>query len=582
MVFRAKHKRLQKTVVLKKLIGKRTDIQKCRTEVDILKNLRHSYLPQVLDFIVSSEGIYTVMDFIPGKSLRQLREEGHIFTEKEVLKYTIQLCEALEYLHSQKPPIIHGDIKPDNIMITPEGNVCLIDFNISGILEGKGAQTFGYTPGYSAPEQVEAFEEIRRRMQAMNQMELTEGETVTIILDPNTKTLLLSREEDTMPLHLNEERIVRENVLGAQKAPANVIIIDKRSDIFSLGATIYTLLTGKLYDMTLPLAERAGVSEEFRIVLAKAVEKNPDKRYQDAGEMRNAILQMGKKEKRLSSRHKVILVVLCIFLTSSSCLLLEEAFKNNRNQASAEQDIAGQETEEPLEVISQYKMITVPPIESNILDASVIIPNTISEGKVDISAYTEVTDSIEFEAQTNKYSFTVPTDGRYRFEISGLINDASVALYMTNILGETIAADTYCTSGKGITVQKLIAGEIYNIQVHQNSGFSTYTLSIGKQKETVDVEVDCFVSDRIEFTDQWNVYSLYSQVSGSITMTISGMKNGTSVALYVMNSLGETIVSDTYCTNGEEVTIPNVLPREHYEIQVRQKTGTSAYALMIN
>ncbi|MBD5459494.1 MAG: serine/threonine protein kinase, partial [Lachnospiraceae bacterium] len=133
-VYRAMHKRLQKAVVLKKITGGATSIQECRTEVDILKNLRHSYLPQVLDFIESSEGIYTVMDFIPGKSMRQMLEEGHIFTEKEVLKYTRQLCEALDYLHSQNPPIVHGDIKPDNIMVTPEGNVCLIDFNISGIL----------------------------------------------------------------------------------------------------------------------------------------------------------------------------------------------------------------------------------------------------------------------------------------------------------------------------------------------------------------------------------------------------------------------------------------------------------------
>lgn len=103
----------------------------CRQEVDILKNLRNSYLPQVLDFLVTEEGIYTVMSYIPGKSFKELIEEGMPFTVNQMVRWGMQLCNALNYLHSQQPPIIHGDIKPSNIMLTPEGNICLIDFNIS-------------------------------------------------------------------------------------------------------------------------------------------------------------------------------------------------------------------------------------------------------------------------------------------------------------------------------------------------------------------------------------------------------------------------------------------------------------------
>ena len=153
-VFRANHKRLQKLVVLKKLKGSKTSIQECRTEVDILKNLRHSYLPQVLDFIESDAGIYTVMDFIPGKSLRQMLDEGYKFTEKEVLKYTRQLCEALDYLHSQKPSIIHGDIKPDNLLIRDgDGVLKLADLGLAKIV-GKDdlATDIMATPLYASPE----------------------------------------------------------------------------------------------------------------------------------------------------------------------------------------------------------------------------------------------------------------------------------------------------------------------------------------------------------------------------------------------------------------------------------------------
>lgn len=60
----------------------------------------------------------------------------------------MQLCSALDYLHNQKPPIIHSDIKPANIMLTPQGNICLIDFNISFFLDGTAI--VGYTHGYSS------------------------------------------------------------------------------------------------------------------------------------------------------------------------------------------------------------------------------------------------------------------------------------------------------------------------------------------------------------------------------------------------------------------------------------------------
>ena len=163
VVYLATHTRLKKKVVLKKIKGAiSTDFVNSRAEVDILKNLRHSYLPQVIDFIESSEGIFTVMDYIDGESLQAKLDRGYRFTEKEVRKYFEQICEAVRYLHSQNPPIIHGDIKPDNIMITKEGNVCLIDFNISGFLSGSGLKATGYTPGYSSPEQMAAFKAVAK------------------------------------------------------------------------------------------------------------------------------------------------------------------------------------------------------------------------------------------------------------------------------------------------------------------------------------------------------------------------------------------------------------------------------------
>ena len=130
-VYKAYHRRLKKEVVLKKIRHKGVSMNINRQEVDILKNLRHTYLPQVLDFFMEDGEYYTVMTYVPGKSFKQLLNEHAVFSQNQLIRWGQQLCSALYYLHSQNPPIIHGDIKPANIMVTPEGNICLIDFNIS-------------------------------------------------------------------------------------------------------------------------------------------------------------------------------------------------------------------------------------------------------------------------------------------------------------------------------------------------------------------------------------------------------------------------------------------------------------------
>ena len=346
-VFRAVHKRLQKTVVLKKLTGGAASIQDCRTEVDILKNLHHPYLPQVLDFIESGEGIYTVMDFIPGKSFRQLLDEGHTFAEKEVLKYTKQLCEALDYLHSQNPPIVHGDIKPDNVMVTPEGNVCLIDFNISGMLEGKGAQTFGYTPGYSSPEQAEAFETLRRNLerdmwlQSSGSRKAAQAEKGSQgNMGGQVPGVSFCRGDDSATVFLGQES--QGNMVGqgsgvsfgggnhtsspvTQGKPVG-ISIDMRSDVFSLGATLYTLLTGKVPDSSAFPLSADNVSDGLAAVLNKALEKKPERRYQTAGQMLQAVLQVHKKDKkyrRLLLRQQLTAVAVMIWIAASVFLIVE-------------------------------------------------------------------------------------------------------------------------------------------------------------------------------------------------------------------------------------------------------------------
>ena len=144
-VYKAYHKNLKKYVVLKKIRAELKDVLNNRAEADVLKNLHHPCLPQVFDFLEADGDVYTVMDYIPGNSFKEYLDAGTEFKEKSVLIWARQICATLSYLHSQKPPIIHSDLKPGNIMLKPDGNICLIDFNISASLDGDTAWVTGYT-----------------------------------------------------------------------------------------------------------------------------------------------------------------------------------------------------------------------------------------------------------------------------------------------------------------------------------------------------------------------------------------------------------------------------------------------------
>lgn len=126
-------------------------------EALVLARLRHPNLPRVIDHFVSPNGNqYLVMDFIEGQDLAQIVSRSGPVPEAQAFAWIVQVCSALEYLHSQQPPVIHRDIKPQNIRITPQGQVYLVDFGIAkigGVSSKTTTGALGVTPGFSPPEQ---------------------------------------------------------------------------------------------------------------------------------------------------------------------------------------------------------------------------------------------------------------------------------------------------------------------------------------------------------------------------------------------------------------------------------------------
>ncbi len=125
-------------------------------EARLLANLHHPNLPRVTDYFVIGDSQFLVMDFIPGDDLGGLIEKQGAFTLEQVLHWADQLGSALTYMHGQNPPVIHRDIKPQNIKLTSEGDAVLVDFGIAKATDASqmtATGALGYTPGYAPPEQ---------------------------------------------------------------------------------------------------------------------------------------------------------------------------------------------------------------------------------------------------------------------------------------------------------------------------------------------------------------------------------------------------------------------------------------------
>lgn len=124
-------------------------------EAHLLKRLDHPFLPRITDIIDNDSTFYIIMDFIEGESLDKVLKEYGAQPEERVIEWAMQICDVLSYLHNQKPPIIYRDMKPENLMLKPNGNICIIDFGIAREYKEQNlSDTIALgTPGYAAPEQ---------------------------------------------------------------------------------------------------------------------------------------------------------------------------------------------------------------------------------------------------------------------------------------------------------------------------------------------------------------------------------------------------------------------------------------------
>ena len=161
-VYEARDQRLGHTVALKETFFSDEGMRQAfHREASLLASLRHQSLPKVTDHFTEGDGQFLVMEYIRGDDLAKLLEmRGRPMPEQDVLVWADQLLGALEYLHAQQPPIIHRDIKPQNLKLNERGEVILLDFGLakgaaSQQVSGAGLSVRGYTLSYAPIEQIQ-------------------------------------------------------------------------------------------------------------------------------------------------------------------------------------------------------------------------------------------------------------------------------------------------------------------------------------------------------------------------------------------------------------------------------------------
>jgi len=234
-------------------------IERFNKEIDLLYDLKHPRIPSLGVSFQERGNYYFVMEFVPGKSLEKVLEDTNApLAEEMVVKWMMQVCEALTYIHSRNPPIILRDLKPGNVMVTPDNNVQMIDFGIA------------------------------RRF------------------DPNkrTNTENLGTISYASPEHLGS--ITMPGQRRSAQNPGRLVQTDARSDIYSLGATMYHLLTNHEPEPIQTPTPGSILSKNPRLrtimvagrticpveqVIIKAMQQEPAQRFQTAEAMHVALAQ---------------------------------------------------------------------------------------------------------------------------------------------------------------------------------------------------------------------------------------------------------------------------------------------------
>lgn len=280
VVYLAMNEKVNKQWAIKEIIKKDyRDFDVDKKEIEMMKRLKHPNLPAIVDVIEQKDSLLIVMDYIEGRSLEDIVLEYGPQNEKSVIRWAKQLCDVLNYLHTCIPPIIYRDMKPANVMLKPDGNVMLIDFGAAREYKPKNLKD----------------------------------------------TVLLGTRGYAAPEQYRSD--------GQS---------DARTDIYSLGITVFRLLTGENPQELCPIRElRPELSAGLETILLKCTRIRKEERYRSAAELLFALNHYWEYDEKYRKKQKKKLIQFAIpavltFLFAVSALIfaiLENYTRQNNYEA---------------------------------------------------------------------------------------------------------------------------------------------------------------------------------------------------------------------------------------------------------
>ena len=255
-VFRARQPKLDRFVALKilsaKLAEKPTFAERFAQEGKLLARLSHPNIVTVYDYGEANGFYYLILEYVDGVNLRQAMHEER-FSSEQALAIVPKICEALQYAHDEG--VLHRDIKPENILLDTKGRIKIADFGIGKLVQTINQSRDSHGAVLLATELVPCSE---------NELQQTDLTQQGLVL--GTPSYMAPEQRET---------------------PGSV---DHRADIYSLGVVFYELLTGELPKGDFPIpSEKTPVSAEVDEIVQKALQRERDKRYQSAEEMKTHI-----------------------------------------------------------------------------------------------------------------------------------------------------------------------------------------------------------------------------------------------------------------------------------------------------
>ena len=278
-VYLARDEDLQRLVAIKRMNRAEPDGEEEKRlikEADFLQQLRHPMLPVVYD-LLWEDAWYLVMEYIQGTNLHDYIERNGSVREEQACVWAGQLLDILMYLHTRKTPVIYRDLKPDNIMVCPDGRLKLVDFGAAFRRNFGGERERGMaaTMGFSAPEQFGHRENLE-----------------------------------------HSDRVREAEMQHEGQKP----YADERSDIYAFGKVMYYIVTGadpaKPPYTSLSIREyQPLLSDRLERIIRKCIKDVPQERYQVVSEVRRELDRCGKRKQRLRRRSFIKVIEKQVWLT---------------------------------------------------------------------------------------------------------------------------------------------------------------------------------------------------------------------------------------------------------------------------